>query len=146
MPSRFAFFLLAASLLCGRSGFAQDNDYLKHGKIFKCYDFKKTCEGCYTCEDNRYQVKIKNLSDKTIKSIRYKIYSDVYNKIETKEAKIEGNIISSMGSGIIYICVAEIKHWNISEITYNDNTTSTFIVQGGLEQFLQEADEYEDGN
>ena len=140
ITSRLKFLVLTAFIIIFSSA-AQDNDYLKHGKIFNYCSLKHICAGCYTCENNRYEIKIKNNLDKKIKSIRYQVYSSVYNRVETKEAKIEGGVISNLQTGILYICVADIKHWAISEITYDDGSSSTFTVIGGLGKFNQEPDD-----
>jgi hypothetical protein len=120
---------------------AQETDYLRHGKIFNFCSQKHVCAGCYTCENNRYEIKIRNNQDKKITAVRYKLYSSLYNHLETKEAKIEGSAINAQQTGILYICVSDIRHWYISEITYDDGTAATFGLHGGVNNFFQEPDE-----
>ncbi len=93
---RFCALLLASIFLFNTPALrAQETDYLKHGKIFCLCSFKKTCSECYECDKNRYQVKIENHLNKQIKKVHYQYYSDVYNRIVEKEAKIQGKIISA---------------------------------------------------
>ena len=122
---------------------AQDNDFLKHRKIFDLCSFKRQCSECYTCNEERYLVKIKNKAEKKITGVSYKYYTDVFNKILTKEAKLEGKKIDENQIGLFYICVprGEGTHWIISEITYADGSSVTFSLHDRLEFFVQEPDE-----
>ena len=142
MPLRLKLLFFVALLFVCRTGVsAQDVDYLKHGKIFNYCSFKLNCDACYTCENNRYEIKIRNNENRKIKTVRYKYYSSVYNRIETKTAKIEGDVISEKQNVIVYICIPNINHWAISEIVYDDNSSVTFTVHGHLQDFMQEPDE-----
>lgn len=118
----------------------KDNDYLRHTKIFCLCSFDRECSGCYDCGKQKYWVKIKNKSDKKIKQISYVFYSDVFNRVLTKEAKLDG-VIDPNTTGRLYICVPNGKHWAISEIVYNDDTKVNFVVYDRLEKFDQEPDE-----
>ncbi len=142
MLSRFsAFLLVSLFLLSAPASFAGDNDYLRHTKIFFLCSFKRECTNCSECSKQRYNVKIQNRMDKKIKSISYTFYSPVYNKLLTKEARIEGNMIDPRAIGILYICVPEGLHWCISEIDYTDGTSENFTLHDRIENFIQEPDE-----
>lgn len=139
-------FLFIPLLLLSAIGYAQDSkatDYLKHGKIFNLCSFKRQCAHCFECEQQRFDVKIKNLSDKKITKIHYKFYSEVFNKIIEKEAKIQGDVIDRSNIAILYICVPIGDHWIISGIDYADGSSVKFTLQERLERFLQEPDECE---
>ncbi len=120
---------------------AQDIDYLRHNKIFYLCSFKKECSECYDCGKQRFRVKIKNNVNKKIKEVHYKFYSEVYNRVLTKEAKVEGNTIDYKQLGLLYICVPVGSHWIISEIVYDDESKNTFTLHDRLETFIQEPDE-----
>jgi len=136
-------FLLFISVFCiGTSSVrAQSNDYLRHRKIFDLCSFKRECSNCYECGKQRYIVKINNKETKAIKKISYSFYSDVYNKILTKEATIKGDRIDPKQIGIFHICVPMGDHWAITEIVYADESAYKFIVRERMENFLQEPDE-----
>ncbi len=86
-------------------------------------------------------VKIENRLDKKIKSISYCFYSDVYNKLITKEAKIEGDRIDPHSVGQMHICVPNGLHWTITEVDYTDDSSENFKLGDRLENFNQEPDE-----
>ena len=133
--------LVSLMLLSATASFAVDNDYLKHTKAFYLCSFKRDCSNCFECGKQRYIVKIQNRVDKKIKSISYKFYSSVYNKLLTKEAKIEGGVIDSRAISLLYICVPDGQHWFISDIVYADGTTEAYTLHERLENFIQEPDE-----
>lgn len=142
MLSRFSVFLLVSVLLFGNSAsYAGDNDYLRHTKIFYLCSFHKECTDCNNCNKDRFLVKIQNRMDKKIKTVTYSFYSTVFNKILTKDAKIEGDRIDPQAIGRLYICVPEGLHWVISGITYTDGSTETFTLHDRMENFIQEPDE-----
>lgn len=142
MLSRFSVLLFVSVLFFSNSAlYAGDNDYLRHNKIFYLCSFKKECTDCYNCGKERYIVKIQNRVDKKIKSVSYTFYSSVYNKLLTKEAKIEGDRIDPRAIGNLYICVPEGLHWCISEIVYADDSSETFTLHERMENFTQEPDE-----
>ncbi len=130
-------------LLCTLGARAQAIDYLKHRKQFDLCSFKQECYDCNFCGKQRILVKIKNNVDKKIKKISYVFYSDVYNKVITKEAKIKGDMIDGSELGLLYVCVQDKRHWAISEIVYTDDTKVNYVVNERLENFLQEPDECE---
>lgn len=88
-----------------------------------------------------YKLKIKNVADKKIKSVYYQYYSPLYRKVVTREAVIEGDVIDRQNIGYLFICVDNRYHWTISKIVYEDNTNETFLVEGPLKRFHQDADE-----
>ena len=139
---RFCALLIASIFLFNTPALhAQETDYMKHGKIFCLCSFKKTCSECYECDKNRYQVKIENHVNKQIKKVHYQYYSDVFNRIMEKEAKIEGKIIDPRITGLMHICVPHGQHWIISRITYEDGSENKFILRERFETFKQEPDE-----
>ncbi len=142
MLSRLKVSLLVPALLIGLSGLrAQETDYLKHRKSFDLCGFKKECEHCYSCEKQRYIVKINNKEDKKITRITYSFYSDVFNKVLTKEADIKGKKIDPKSIGLFYICVPVGNHWAVRDIEYGDESKASFVVKERMNSFLQEADE-----
>lgn len=149
MLSRLKFLLFVPLFLLSiASANAQDIDYLKHGKTFDLCSFKKQCSECYTCTENRYMVKIKNKGDKKIKSVSYKFYSEVFNRVIEKEAKVQGNEIDPGQVGLFYICVPQGNHWVISKLVYiapsfGDDIEVNFVLHDRLESFIQEPDECE---
>ena len=138
---KFSFLFIPLIFLCLSGLHAQDNDYLKHRKFFDLCSFHKQCSECYTCNERRYLVKIKNNDDKKIKEIYYTFYSRTFNKVLEKEGKIEGNKIDFHQTGLFYICVPDGQHWIISKIVYADETSVRFKLNDRLENFLQEPDE-----
>jgi hypothetical protein len=87
-------------------------------------------------------MKVQNNSKvKSIKSIHYKFYSPVFNKVLEKEAKITGDRIEPRQLGIVYVCVLDVRHWIISKVEYEDGSAETFTITERLENFIQEADE-----
>lgn len=140
MRSRFLFFVVLISVI-STCLFAQDADYLKHRKSFDICSIKRQCADCYSCEKERCIVKIQNKSDKQIARVYVKFYSPVFNKIVEKEAKIEGGKISPKGTGLLYVCVIDVRHWIFSKIEYTDESATTFTLHDRMESFLQEADE-----
>ncbi len=142
MSSSLRFLLFIPLLFLCVSGLqAQDSDYLKHRKVFDLCSIHKQCSECYTCNDSRYLIKIKNNQDKRIKAVYYKFYSSTFNKIIEKEAKIEGNRIDVHQTGLFYVCVPDVRHWIISKIVYFDETSVTYKIQDRMENFIQEPDE-----
>lgn len=142
MLSRFKLLVLAPLFALGTSSaFAQDNDYLRHGKFFDLCSFKKVCFDCFNCSKNKYSVKIKNKVNQKISKISYVFYSEVYNQVLTKEAQIVGGVIDYNQVGFLNICVPDGRHWAISEIVYADGSVQKFIVKDRLERFVQEPDE-----
>ncbi len=120
---------------------AQDNDYLKHGKMFCLCSIKLECSYCRECNDDRYSVKINNNQSKKITQVFYKFYSEPFNKILEREAKIDLREIAMNEPSIIHICVPNGNHWIISKIVYNDGSAVTFKIKDRMEKFMQEADE-----
>ena len=142
MVFRFCIMLVLPLLLLSTTAVkAQENDYLKHGKIFCLCSFKKECSECYDCGKQRYKVKIENKLNKQIKHVYYEFYSEVYNKLLEKEAKIQGKIIDPRQTGLFYICVPHGQHWIISKIVYDDGNANTFTLHERFETFIQEPDE-----
>jgi hypothetical protein len=127
--------------LSGSSVFAQQTDYLKHGKIFNLCSYKRDCSNCHGCGKQRYIVKLKNNLNKDIKSVSFVFYSDVFNKVLTKDAKIQGDVIKALGVGQLYVCIPEGEHWAISQIIYEDDSANNFVVNERLRYFIQEPDE-----
>jgi len=135
------FLLLVCLFLLGPAVHAQDMDYLKHRKVFDLCSMKRQCFDCNSCGEERYLVKIKNSADRKITQVFYKFYSQPFNRILEKEAKIEGNKIDAKQTGLLYVCVLDGRHWIISRIVYDDGSSQSFIVHERLENFLQEPDE-----
>lgn len=121
--------------------FAQKTDYLKHGKVFCMCSIKHECFGCFSCEKDRYLVKMENRSDKKIKGISFEFYSDVYNKILEKTAKIEGGVIDPHETGLLHVCVPDGMHWIISRIEYTDDSEVAFTLHERLGNYKAEKDE-----
>ena len=128
-------------LLCKPAIYAQDNDYLKHGKIFCLCSIHRECTNCFSCDKERYQVKIENRAAKKIKRVYVKFYSPVFNTILEKEGKIESGEIRKGQTGIVHVCVLQGGHWIISKIVYDDESAVTFKIHDRMENFLQEPDE-----
>lgn len=142
MLLRIAFLLFASFVLSASTGAsAQEVDYLRHNKFFYLCSFKRECSHCYDCGKQRYQMRIKNRTEKRITGISYVFYSDVYNKVLTKEAKIQGDVISKNRIGMAYICVPEGLHWAISRLDFEDGSSQAFVVKERLQLFMQEPDE-----
>ena len=142
MLSRLKILLFLPLFFMGKSlVHAQATDYLKHRKAFDLCSFHRECSDCHECRKQRYVVKIKNNVDKKIKSISYVFYSDVYNKILTKEAKLKGDLLDNLEIGLFYVCVPIGDHWAISKIVYTDGTENNYVVKDRLENFVQEPDE-----
>ncbi len=131
-----SFLILSAS--ASRAG---DNDFLRHTKFFYICSIKRECTDCNDCSKQRYLVKIQNRLDKKIKSISYCFYSDVYNKLITKEAKIEGDRIDPRSVGLTHLCVPNGLHWTITAVEYTDGSSENFKLNERLENFNQEPDE-----
>lgn len=146
MLSRIKLLLFLPLFLMGKPAVhaqeLQDNDYLLHTKVFYLCDFQRECSGCFECTRQKYWVKIKNRAAKKIAKVSYVFYSDVYNHIVTKEAKMEGPI-DPLTTGRLYVCIPDGKHWAISEIVYDDNTSVKYVVKDRLSTFEQEPDECE---
>jgi hypothetical protein len=142
MLSRLGRFLVVSLFFLSFSRLhAQDIDYLRHNKIFYVCSIKRECTDCYSCGKQRFLVKIKNNSDKKVKSISYQFYSEVYNKVLTKEAKVEGKVIDPHSVGQLYVCVPIGLHWIISKIIYSDESSQAFVLHDRMENFIQEPDE-----
>jgi hypothetical protein len=142
MLSRLGFLLFVPIfLLSNNTVHAQATDYLRHRKAFDLCSYHLECSDCHECGKQRYIVKIKNNVDKKIKSISYVFYSDVFNKVLTKEAKLKGDLLDNNTIGVFYICIPEPTHWAISKIVYVDGTEASFIVKDRLSNFIQEPDE-----
>ena len=142
MLSRLKVLLFVPLFLLVCSGaHAQDLDYLKHGKIFNLCSYKYDCSNCNSCDKQRFQLKINNKANQAIKKISYVFYSEVFNKVLTKEAVIKAQRINAREIGYVYICVPEGGHWAINEIVYADGSKVNFIVHERLEKFIQEPDE-----
>lgn len=118
-------------------------DYLKHNKYFWICTFKRQCSNCYDCGAQRLIVKIKNRVDKRILDVKYVYYSEAYNQVMTKSAKLEGKQIEALNTGTFYVCVPTDRHWAISEISYDDGTKQKFYLNERLESWFQEPDECE---
>ena len=142
MLSRFTMVLfITLAMLGSNSVQAQSTDYLKHGKIFNLCSYKRQCTKCYTCDKDRFEVKIKNNTTKAITAISVKFYSEVFNRILEKDTKIEADIIRGKQIGHFYMCVPNGQHWIISKITYDDGSTQSFTLADRMEDFMQEPDE-----
>ena len=142
MSSRISYLIIALLFVLSNTNVqAQDNDYLKHRKFFDICSIKKQCRECYTCEQNRYLVKLNNKDSKNITHVYYKFYSPVYNKIIEKEAKISGDKIEGKKIGQVYVCVINGTHWIFSRIGYADGSEVKFTLHDRMESFLQEPDE-----
>ena len=142
MLSRLRFFLFVTLILWGAVATrAQDNDYLKHGKIFCLCSFKLECSYCRECNNERYAVKLNNNLDKKITDVFYTYYSEPYNKIMEKEGKMETDEIQGGQTGIVHICVPNGRNWIISKIVYADGTSNKFVLHDRMENFHQDADE-----
>ena len=133
--------LISLFVAGGFSGRAQDNDYLKHGKIFCLCSFRLECSYCHSCNAERYAVKINNNLDKKISNVYYKFYSEPFNKILEREAEIDPREIAGQQAGLMHICVPNGRHWIISKIVYADGTSNTFKLHDRLQNFRQDADE-----
>lgn len=125
----------------GHSLRAQDIDYLKHRKAFDLCSIHRQCTGCFNCDAQRLEVKIKNSQDKKVVAVFYKFYSPVFNQVLEKEAKIQGNKIDTRQTGKIYVCVPDGRHWIVSRIVYADESAVSFILHDRMDDFLQEPDE-----
>lgn len=135
------FLLLCVSTLCFSALRAQTMDYLRHNKTFYLCSFERDCSGCYDCEMQKYNVRVKNRVDKKIKDISYVYYSAPRNKIVTKKANILGSVIDYNQVAVLNICIPNGQHWAISEIVYDDDSKVSFVVKDRLDDFVQEADE-----
>jgi len=120
---------------------AQDHSYFSHKKYFYLCSFKKQCTGCESCTRDIYKVRIKNNSDKKIKSVFYTFYSPVNQHEMTREAVIEGDMVDAGHEGILYLCINSPIHWAITRIVYADDSQQDFLVDGPISKFHQEADE-----
>ena len=142
MLSRLKTLLLIPLFLMGNSALhAQAIDYLRHRKAFDLCSYHLECSDCKECGKQRYIVKIKNNVDKKIKSISYVFYSDVYNKILTKQAQLKGDLLDGNEIGLLYVCIPNGTHWAISKIVYTDDSEVSFVVKDRLDNFIQEPDE-----
>lgn len=120
---------------------AQSMDYLRHNKTFYLCEYERECSGCYDCNMQRYNVRIKNLVDKKIKEVSYVYYLESRNKVVTNQATIIGGLIDYKHVGLLKVCLPDGLHWAISEIVYEDDSKQSFIVKDRLSTFRQEADE-----
>lgn len=142
MSVRFALLLLICISLFGApAATAGDHNYFQHKKIFHLCKIQKECFYCESCSKEMYKLKIKNVTDKKVKSVYYQFWSPLYKKVITREAVIEGDLIDKQNIGYLFICVDNRYHWTISKIVYEDNTDETFLVEGPLKKFHQDADE-----
>lgn len=128
-------------ILCSLTAGAQDLNYNSHTKYFDLCSYKKECYSCESCPREMYKVKIKNKTDKKIKSVYYQYYSPLYQKNLTKEAVIEADRIEKNDIGYLYICVKNKLHWAITKVVYEDNSEVAFVVDGPLRTYHQEPDE-----
>lgn len=120
---------------------AQSMDYLRHNKTFNLCSYERECSGCYDCNMQRYNVKVKNLVDKNIKQVTYQYFSETRRKVLTKVAVINNGKIEYNQIGYLTMCLPNGLHWAITEILYEDDSKVTFEVKERLDQFLQEPDE-----
>lgn len=142
MAGRFlVMFILGIFLSISNTVNAQDLNYNTHKKYFFLCSYKKECSNCESCTKEVYRVKIKNNTDKKIKSIYYQFYSPVYEKNITREAVIEGDQVEKNDIGYLSICVRNKIHWAITKIVYTDDSEVTFVVDGPLKTYIQEPDE-----
>lgn len=142
MSGRLTIILLVSIFFfCSHTASAGDNNYFQHKKFFYLCSIKKECFYCESCSKEMYKIKIKNLADKKIKSVYYQFYSPLYSQVITREAVIEGDMVDKQNIGYLFVCVDNKVHWTISKIVYEDNSTETFLVEGPLKRFHQEADE-----
>ena len=142
MTGRLSFLLFVPLfLLCSFQGFAADNSYFAHKQFFYLCSIKKECTFCESCQQEAYLIKIKNNTDKKIKSVFYQYYSPLNQKVYTREADVHGDEIQKQGTGMVKICVKDKLHWIISRIVYDDGSMENFLVDGPLNKYHQEADE-----
>ncbi|GAA4468092.1 hypothetical protein GCM10023093_25060 [Nemorincola caseinilytica] len=116
-------------------------DYLRHKKTFHLCSFELDCSGCYNCHYQKYTVRIKNVVDKKITGVYYTYYSESRNRLVTKEGEIIGGVMDPGQIGHITMCMPNGKHWAISKIVYDDESSQSFVVNDRLDQFVQEPDE-----
>ncbi len=133
--------LLTVSFFSSARVSAQSMDYLRHNKTFNLCSFKLDCSGCYDCNMQRFDVKIKNLVDKSIKQVSYQYFSETRRKVFNKVALINNGKIDYNQIGYLTLCLPNGLHWAITEIVYEDDSKVTFEVKDPLNQFIQEADE-----
>jgi hypothetical protein len=112
-------------------------------KYFHLCSFKRECSNCGSCVAQKYRVKIKNVTDKEITNVSYVYFSDVYQRIISKEAVLEGSQIDGGQTSFLFVCIPDGKHWAISELDYADGTKVLFEVKDPLVHFDQEIDECE---
>ncbi len=142
MTGRLSLFLIVPLfLLCSSTLFGADNNYFQHKKFFYLCTITKECFGCESCTKEMYKVKIRNNADKRIKSIYYQYYSPLYEKVVTREAVVEGDLVEKQNFGTLFICVNNRFHWVISKIVYEDDSFENFLVDGPLKKYHQEPDE-----
>ena len=142
MAGRFSILLFIPLLLLGSlCAKGEDLNYNLHKKYFDLCSYKKECENCESCNREMYKVKIKNKSDKKIKSIFYQYYSPVYQKDITKEAVLQGDQVEKNDIGFLFICVRNGVHWAITKLVYDDDSSVSFVVDSPLRTWEQEPDE-----
>ncbi len=142
MKIRIGLLLLLSGLFFSHTQLsAQSMDYLRHNKTFNLCSYERECSGCYDCNMQRYNVKVKNLVDKNIKQVTYQYFSETRRKVSTKVAVINNGKIEYNKIGYLTMCLPNGLHWAITEILYEDDSKATFEVKERLDQFLQEPDE-----
>jgi hypothetical protein len=142
MKIRIGLLLLLSGLFFSHTQLsAQSMDYLRHNKTFNLCSYERECSGCYDCNMQRYNVKVKNLVDKNIKQVTYQYFSETRRKVSTKVAVINNGKIEYNQIGYLTMCLPNGLHWAITEILYEDDSKATFEVKERLDQFLQEPDE-----
>ena len=142
MKIRIGILLLLSGLFFSHTQLsAQSMDYLRHNKTFNLCSYERECSGCYDCNMQRYNVKVKNLVDKNIKQVTYQYFSETRRKVLTKVAVINNGKIEYNQIGYLTMCLPNGLHWAITEILYEDDNKVTFEVKERLDQFLQEPDE-----
>ncbi len=142
MKIRIGLLLLLSGLFFSHTQLsAQSMDYLRHNKTFNLCSYERECSGCYDCNMQRYNVKVKNLVDKNIKQVTYQYFSETRRKVLTKVAVINNGKIEYNQIGYLTMCLPNGLHWAITEILYEDDSKVTFEVKERLDQFLQEPDE-----
>ena len=132
---------LCVSIICSARAGAQSIDYIRHTKTFFLCDFQRECSGCYDCDRQKFTVKIKNLSEKKIKKVFYVYFSNIHNRVVTKEAVIIGEVIDHNQIGFLNMCLNNDYHWAISELVYEDDSKISFVVKDRLDTYIQEPDE-----
>ena len=141
MNLRFTLVALVAACISFSSARAEDISYHAHKKYFYLCAYAKECSYCESCTKDVYKVRIKNNTEKRIKSVYYQYYSPLNDRVITNEAQIQGDVLENQAIGNIFVCIKGKTHWAITKIVYTDDTEVSFKVDEPLRTFIQEADE-----